>query len=227
MIEGLLFDCDGVLADSEPINHRCWSEAFRARFGAGLPGGASGLVGLDLEAIYRLGVASAGLSVEVLDDETRRALLADKSALFRQIAPGELRPVRGAPELVAAAAARGMPRGVVSFALRARLQLTLDLVGMGGGWGAVLAGEDSLPGEPRQKDWRRAAALLAVPIERCAVIEDSAEGVASARRAGAGLVLGVATAVEAARLQAAGAHRVSPGPWAIDIAQVVGSGVAP
>lgn len=217
MIEGLLLDCDGVLADSEGLNHRCWSEAFRARFGAGLPGGASALVGLDLERIYRLGLEGAGRSAEPLDSATRAELLSHKSRLFLELAPRELRPVLGARELVAAAQARRIPRAVVSSALRPRLLRTLELVALADGWSAVLAGDDLLPGPPPTKDWARAAALIGAPLVRCAIVEDSVEGIMSARDAGVGCVVGVATALDPARLYAAGAHVVYPGPWAIDI----------
>lgn len=217
MIGGLLLDCDGVLADSEPLNHRCWSDAFLAHLGAPLPRDPSVLLGLDLARIYELGCELAGRPTATLDAAARAALLAHKSRLFLEYAPDALRPVRGARELVASAHARGIPCAVVSLALRARLSLTLQLVDLAGDWHAVLAGEDVIPGSPPEKDWSRAAALLGVAPARCAAVDDSTEGVASARARGIGCVVGVATGLPEARLWAAGAHVVAPGPWAIEI----------
>lgn len=221
MIQGLLLDCDGVLADSEALNYRCWAEAFRARLGVVLPGDASALVGLDLERIYRFGIEAAGLSYDEVGADERAALLAHKAELFLALAPRELRPVRGAPELVAAATSRRLPRVVVSSALRGRLLRTLEFVGLAGGWSGVFAGEDLISGRPPTKDWRRAAASIGIPLASCAVLEDSAENVASARAAGVGCVVGVSSTFGEHRMLEAGAHVVVPGPWAIELDHLV------
>ncbi len=206
MILGVLFDCDGVLADSEPLNHRCWSDAFEALLGAPLRGHPSEIVGLDLARIYALGCRYAGRSS--LDEDARRALLAMKSALFLERAPSSLRAAPGARALVSEVSARGIPRAVVSSALRARLLRTLEIIECSEGWSAVLSGEDVIEGEIPQKDWARAALEMGVSLGQCAVFEDSVEGVASARAQGAGHVVAVASGLSLDQLVAAGAHTV-------------------
>ncbi len=208
IVAGLLFDCDGVLADSEPLNFRCWNQAIEEILGASLPPPASALVGLDLDRILQRGLVAAGRPGEPVNPALRAALLARKSELFRALAPASLRPVPGALALVAQARERRIPRAVVSAALRVRLFHTLETLGLGTDWGVVLSGEDLLPGPIPRKDWRRAAAGLGVPLERCAVFEDSAEGVASAREQGVGRVIGVTTGLPAERLWEAGACKV-------------------
>lgn len=208
MIEGVLFDCDGVLTDSEPLNHRCWSDAFAETLGAPLGGPASEIVGLDLARIYALGCRYAARTS--LDEHERSALLARKSALFLERAPTTLRAAPGVATLLSDVRARGLPRAVVSSALRPRLLRTLEIIGCEDGWAIVLAGEDAIPGDPPQKDWARAARALGVALARCAVFEDSVEGVASARAQGAGAIFGVRGGDARTRdaLTAAGAHVV-------------------
>jgi beta-phosphoglucomutase-like phosphatase (HAD superfamily) len=220
---GLLFDCDGVLADSEPLNFRCWNQAIQEILGASLPPPASALVGLDLDRILLRGLAAAGRAGEPVTPALRAALLARKSELFFALTPA-LRPVPGALALVARARELRLPRAVVSAALRVRLFHTLEALGLGTDWGVVLSGEDLLPGSIPRKDWRRAAAALGVPLGRCAVFEDSAEGVASAREQGAGWVIGLTTGLPAERLREAGACKVIRDLEAFSLDELAGGG---
>jgi beta-phosphoglucomutase-like phosphatase (HAD superfamily) len=215
--EALLFDCDGVLADSEALNYRCWSETFAEILGAPLLGPPAEIVGLDLGRLLALGLAVAGRPHERPTPALRDAVLARKSELFLAYAPTHLRPVPGARSLLDQARARRLPRAIVSSALRPRLLRTLELLDFAAGWGAVLAGEDLLPGPVPRKDWQRAATELGIPLARCTVFEDSPEGIASAREQGAGLVLGLTTSLPAERLRSAGAHRVVSDLAGIDL----------
>lgn len=217
MTLGLLLDCDGVLADSEPLNHWCWSEVFRVHLGAPLPADPSLIIGLDLSQICELGARTAGRPVGSMDEALRLSLLKHKSELFLEHAPSRLRAVRGARRLVESAQGRSMPLAIVSSALRARLLRTLEILELADRWDAVLAGEDVLPGERLSKDWARAAALVGLPAAACVAVDDSPEGVASARKQGIGCVVGVATGLPEPRLRDAGAHWVVPGPWSIDL----------
>lgn len=210
----LILDFDGVLADTEPIHQESWRRAFDQLLG--LPAAApSSEIGLSLNEIFeRWGVA---LGVE-LTAAQKEALLARKTEIFFALGTARLRPLPGSVELIRRARALGWYVAIVSRARRMRLHGTLEMMQMPALFDLVLACEDGVDALTDRKDHARAARVFQIDPAHCVVIEDSASGVADARAAGIGRVIGLTTSMHAQALCAAGAHEVVDHLDAVELA---------
>jgi len=200
----LIFDCDGVLVDSEVIAHQTLLDAI-APLGLTIPLADafalfSGRSLKDTIAIIeqRLGRPLPGDFLE----QSRRLLF----ERFRQ----SLMPVAG---VVGAIAALPSARCVASSSSFDRLLLALDVTGLAPLFGAHVFSATQVPfGKPAPDLFLFAAKQMGATPARCIVIEDSPLGVDAGRAAGM-RVIGFAGASHATdaladRLWAAGADRV-------------------
>jgi beta-phosphoglucomutase-like phosphatase (HAD superfamily) len=179
-MDAVIFDCDGVLIDSETIAHEVEVEAMK-RLGLLFDSYAykaqfQGLAVRDwsaaLDEVHRAqrGVALpdgfiAGLSAEI----TRRVL-------------GDIRPIAGA---IAAARAFGGLKAIASSSPKIELHGKVRSLGLWDDFdGHVYSGDDVSRGKPAPDLFLLAAERLSVAPVRCIVIEDSVNGVKAGVAAG-------------------------------------------
>lgn len=172
----VIFDCDGVLVDSEPLSLACLTAGLnrigvaidfatvRARFtGTSMPS-------IMAHIARDYGVAAPPGFVEAVKAETL--------ALFDT----ELRAMRG---VAGAVAALGLPRCVASSSDPVRLRHSLTLTGLLPLFGdCVFSSAQVRRGKPFPDLFLFAAERMGVPPAACLVIEDSVPGVTAARSAG-------------------------------------------
>lgn len=95
-------------------------------------------------------------------------------------------PLPGARELLAWAAAQGIPAAVASSSPRAAIAAALAATGLADGIALYKSGhEDAVHGKPAPDVYLAAAAALGVDAAACVAIEDSPTGSRSARASGA------------------------------------------
>jgi len=95
----------------------------------------------------------------------------------------ELPLIPGAVAAVRRVAAR-FPLGLASSSNRELIDLVLDLAGVADCFRATVSSEEVARGKPAPNVYLEAARLLELPPEDCAAVEDSENGILSARRAG-------------------------------------------
>jgi len=186
----VILDCDGTLADSEPLSRRAWELAL-------VPFGYA-VTRADLAAC--LGRTYAHTHAYF----AARASLPDLEA-FWPLLTGELYPLldrelRAFPDAVSAVeqlASRGIPMAVASSSSRERLERTLSRAGLADAVAITVAGDEVARGKPEPDMFLEAARRLGADPDRCIVVEDSPAGVTAGRRAGM-VVVGVARSDEAA-----------------------------
>jgi HAD superfamily hydrolase (TIGR01509 family) len=172
----VIFDCDGVLVDSEPLAAAALAETLTC---AGLPTTAADCLdrytGLSLDSI-----------VAEVEDKWRRRLPADfrerlkerDYEAFRE----HLRPIEGVEAMLASLR---IPRCVASSGSLEKLDVTLSATGLLRYFAPyVFSAEQVKNGKPAPDLFLHAAARMRVRPERCIVVEDSAVGVAAAHAAG-------------------------------------------
>ena len=179
-MDAVIFDCDGVLIDSETIAHDVELEAF-ARLGLFVDAAAfkARIQGLSVQGWSRefealhLAQTGRGLPAGFIDEmcrEITRRILAD------------IRPIPGAID--AARAARGR-KAVASSSPKVELHGKISGLGLWDDFGGhVYSGDDVQNGKPAPDLFLLAAARLSVPAARCVVIEDSLNGVRAGIAAG-------------------------------------------
>ena len=174
MARALIFDCDGVLVDSEPLAV-AELECLLSRLGAPI----------DSARIYDefLGRSILTIVAAARDHgvDMAPALPEFSQALFRRFRR-ELRPVAGMPEALAALSG---PRAVASSSAPDRLALSLSLTGLAPLFGPhVYSATMVQHGKPAPDLFLLAADRLGVAPADCVVIEDSPAGLRAARAAG-------------------------------------------
>lgn len=175
-IRGLIFDCDGTLADTLPLHYVAWEETFAA---LDLPCPMEFLIqhnGKPTDLIVALYNVEFGRTIDV------ERFTADKERrTYARL--GQARPI----EPVAALARRyrdRLPLAVVSGSNRANVERTLRAIGMRELFQVVLTADDGLPPKPAPALFLEAARRLKVEPRRCQVFEDADAGLEAARRAG-------------------------------------------
>jgi HAD superfamily hydrolase (TIGR01509 family) len=172
----VIFDCDGVLVDSEPISVRLLVETLA---GAGLsltPAEADArFLGRSLASTRAILEADFGL---VLTDDALAAMRRDLYAAFR----AELVPIPGIAETLDALPC---PFCVASSSQPERIELSLTVAGL---WprfeGRAFSATMVARGKPAPDLFLHAARSLGYAPGACLVVEDSPAGIEAAQSAG-------------------------------------------
>jgi len=199
MIEGLIFDMDGVVADTVELHYESWRRLAEDE-GRSFSREANG----PLLGRTREGALELWLDGRAADPGQREALLKRKNDYFleamRALGPGDLLP--GVGDLLREARARGLRLGLASSSRNARQVCTqlgvLDL------FHAFADGSSVVNPKPAPDVFLWVAGRLGLHPARCLVFEDSGAGVRAAR-AGGFRVLGLG---DPAQLE--GAHLTRP-----------------
>jgi len=172
----IIFDCDGVLVDSEPLAMRV---LLRALASAGLDvsseSGFRNYLGRSFSSIAQSLDDLHGLR---LDDAAIEAMRLDLYETYRH----ELRPMAGLldvlPEL-------DIPFCVASSSQMERIRLSLEITGLMARFKPTIFSATMVEhGKPAPDLFLKAAADMGVAPEECVVVEDSPAGIIAAKKAG-------------------------------------------
>jgi HAD superfamily hydrolase (TIGR01509 family) len=193
----VIFDCDGVLVDSDRISLRVQAERISA---LGLETSYEDCVrdflGLGMPATLRILTERLG---GPLPADWERDLDVAVQDAFR----AELRPVPGIEQALDRI---DLPICIASSGSHEKMRLTLGLTGLWdrfSGW--IYSGEEVQRGKPAPDLFLHAASRMSTPPQHCVVVEDSPFGVAGARAAGMS-ALGYAPEGDGERLADEGAE---------------------
>jgi len=187
MLQAVVFDFDGVLANSEPLHLRAFQSVLSGR-GVALSAQEyyEAYVGLDDETVFRQLARERGLAAT---DAWVAALTAEKMDVLQRLLQGASPLFPGAAGAVRAMAAR-VPVAVASGAVRREILQVLDGGGLTEVFTAIVAAGETELSKPAPHPYRRAVELIEVATgdaldpARVAAVEDSLQGLASARAAG-------------------------------------------
>ncbi|MGN2247972.1 HAD family hydrolase [Frateuria sp. GZRR35] len=193
----VIFDCDGVLVDSEPIANRVFARMLAEQ----------GLVFDDRQMDELFLGRTMAHCLALVADRLGRALPDDFEArhdrrLFDALA-AELAPVPGVVQVLDGLA---LPFCVASNGGPDKVRFSLERVGLLPRFeGRLFSAAQVARGKPAPDLFLHAARCMDVAPAACVVVEDSPAGVAGGVAAGM-RVLGFASHTPAARLRDAGAH---------------------
>ena len=181
MIKAIVFDFDGVLADSEPLHLRAYQEVLAA-LGVTLTRDAyyAHYLGYDDEGVFTTVAAAQGFE---LDAQRLDALITEKGRVFDGIIESGDLLYPGAVSCVERMAA-AFPLGIASGALRHEIEAILRGGRLNHYFRFIVASGDTPESKPAADPYRRAVELHAVAPSECLAIEDSRWGIESAKAAG-------------------------------------------
>lgn len=196
-IEGVLFDMDGVLVDSEAFICQAGMEMFAEK---GYPVSAGDFLpftGMG-ENRYLGGVAEKhGIPFDLEKDKARTY------EIYGELVRGKLSPLDGVHEFIGKCRDRGLKMAVASSADPTKVNINLEEIGLSRAlFQAVVTGLDIEHKKPAPDIFLKAAGLIGADPKRCLVVEDAVSGVAAGKAAGA-RVLALTTAFSPAELSEA------------------------
>ena len=177
MIQAVVFDLDGVLVDSEHV----WDEA-RKELAAERGGRWHDQASRDMMGMSSLEWSRYMHDVIGLEDPPEE-ISAEVVRRLEEIYRRELPLVDGAVEAVERLAAR-WPLGLASSSNRELIDLVLELSGLAQNFRVTVSSEEVAHGKPAPDVYLETARRLGVAPEGCAAIEDSENGIKSAKGAG-------------------------------------------
>jgi sugar-phosphatase len=175
-IDGLLFDCDGVLVDSLEAAAVAW-DVWAAEYAPTFD------FRRDIKHGVRMSDTVAGLVAPELREQSERELIR-----LELESAGETVAMPGALELLSS-----LPVGswaVVTSGVRDLAYARLAAAGLPIP-GAVVTADDVTNGKPAPEPYLRGAALIGIDPSRCVVFEDAPAGLAAGRAAGVPTLVGI------------------------------------
>lgn len=201
---GLIFDLDGVLADTEPLHKEAKRDAFRS-FGLEIPEAYYlDWRGRTDEDFANIVGRELGLSESQCAEVLRR-----KHDLFAAREAGLL-PVAGVQDFLRRARGRFEKLGVATSATPRNQAFAFDHFALHPFFDAVVNASHITHAKPHPEPYLKAAELLGLPPSACLVIEDSRNGILSGKAAGCA-VAGITTSYSRAELLATPADLVVDG----------------
>ena len=177
VIEAIVFDCDGVLIDSEPVWERV-RRKFVADHGGRWPGDAQDRM---------MGMSTAEWSAYMSEDFGVRLAPRQVADLVIEAMTAEyethLPLLPGAVDAVRALSAH-WPLAVASSAPKSLIEAVLDASSLREAFRAAVSSEEVARGKPAPDVYLEAAKRLGITPTSCAAIEDSSNGLRSAAAAG-------------------------------------------
>ena len=197
MLQGVVFDMDGVLVDSEPFIAEAAIRMFAEKGASVRPEEFRPFVGTG-EDRFLGGVAEArGIPFDAPRDKARTY------AIYLDLIPGRLHPLPGVRDFVAECRRRGLKLAVASSADAIKVEGNLRELGLPAStFDAVVDGSQVARKKPHPDIFLEAIRRLGLDPASCLVIEDAIAGVAAAKAAGA-RCLGLTTTFTPEQLAAA------------------------
>ncbi|MDE6697680.1 MAG: HAD family phosphatase [Muribaculaceae bacterium] len=180
---GCLFDCDGVIVDSERIYTKIW-EAIETQWPTGIENFTYKIKGTTLEDILE-----RYFPEEVRADVTKELLRLEGMMIYDAL-PGAL-------DFLDELKRKGIPTAMVTSSNGYKMaHLWNDMPHLKEKFNVVITGDEVTCSKPDPEGYLAAAHAIGVDPKRCAVFEDSLQGVKAGKAAGA-FVVGVAGTLKA------------------------------
>lgn len=185
-LAAVVFDMDGLLADTEPLSYRALAAMLARDFGRA-PGPAdeawtTNTVGKHGLEVWELVRDRFALPVTLPDDMP--ALNREWRALYDDLLAQGVEPMPGAVELVRACRAADLRLAVASSSSLAHIATVLAGIGILDAFDSVTSGHEVPRSKPDPAIYRLACERLGVSPADAVAVEDSGPGVLAAARAG-------------------------------------------
>ena len=174
----LLWDMDGVIADSYAFHFAAWQETFARRGVEFTEAAFSKLFGARNDYIV------GNVMGRELPDKDIRIIVEEKEENFRRKATGNIKPFPGALSLLHAIKSGNFKLGLVSSAPMDNIDLVLSECNLKDIFTCVVFGQEVSASKPSPEIYLLAAKKLESIPNDCTVIEDSPLGVKAAKTAG-------------------------------------------
>jgi beta-phosphoglucomutase family hydrolase len=177
-LEAVIWDIDGVLADTASYHFLAWRETFARR----------GINFTEADFMRGFGVRNDAIIRNTLGEKTTadeiETIAREKEATFRRLIGKDIKPLPGVLELLSQLHDRGIRMAIASSTVIENIRLIVGSLGIGKYFEAIITGHDVTEGKPSPQVFLVAAQRLGAEPENCLVFEDAVAGVKAAKSAG-------------------------------------------
>jgi HAD superfamily hydrolase (TIGR01509 family) len=176
MIEGVVFDLDGVLIDSEPVWEEVRREVVEEHGGRWAPDTQRRIMGMNTTEWARY--LSEALGADLRPQQAATLAIDSIAERYRTrlpLLPGAVEAVRRLG---------GWPLAIASSSPARLIGIVLELAGVASLFKVTISSDEVGRGKPAPDVFRTAARRLGLPAASCVAVEDSANGIRSAASAG-------------------------------------------
>ncbi len=176
--KAVIWDMDGVIADTAPYHLSAWQEVFRKR----------GVKFTEEDFKRNFGQKNDTIIRDTLGGQIAQgeidSIAREKEETFRKIIGQNINPFPGVTELLQSLRKHRFKMAIASSTPMENIQLITGSLGIDHYFQSIVTGQDVTEGKPSPQSFLLAAQRLGVKPENCVVIEDAVVGVAAAKRAG-------------------------------------------
>lgn len=180
-LKAVLFDVDGTLVDTEKLQSDAYALVLKQYGHEDIEPTKHGTIHFPGEATNDTWLR---LIKQYPIDEEIQKLAGKKREAAMELLKAGVAPMRGAVELLRSLHEGGVKIALVSSALRDRLTLMVDALGIADYVDVIVSGDDALNHKPAPDSYLLAVQKLGVNADECVVIEDAEVGVQAANAAG-------------------------------------------
>lgn len=176
-MSAVVFDCDGVIVDSEPISYRAWTDVLATYGYAATPDDFEAVTGTRRSDTHAYFATRADIPLS-------EVVIAEVEEIVWRLYETDLAVFDDAVEAIRSLAGNGIRMAVASSSSRRNLDAKLAKFDLAGYFGVIVSGDEVLHGKPAPDLYLAAAAGLGVDAASCLAVEDSLNGARSAAAAG-------------------------------------------
>ncbi len=175
--KAIIWDMDGVIADTAPYHLKAWQQVFQKR----------GVKFTEEDFKHNFGQRNDTIIRDALGQGTSQseieAISLEKENGFRNMVRQRIKPLPGVINLIKRLAEHEFKMALASSAPIENIQLLITGLGINNYFQAIISDKEVTEGKPSPQGFRLAAQRLEVKPENCIVIEDAVAGVTAAKRA--------------------------------------------
>ena len=176
--KAVIWDMDGVIADTAPYHFRAWHEVFQRQGVDFTEADFTRNFGQRNDTIIR-----NTLGAQISQGEVE-AIAKEKEETFRKVLGQNIKPHPGALQLIKSLREHGFRIALASSAPIENIRLITQGLGIDSYFHSIVAGRDVAEGKPSPQGFLLAAERLGVEPGDCVVIEDAIAGVAACKSGG-------------------------------------------
>lgn len=179
MIKAAIFDMDGTMINSEPLQSQAFKEVVRMYGKTPKPykNGMMQVVGVKEKENWEIIKKRHGI------DEDTKVLLEKRNKVYLRILKKNLRPARGLLTLIKLLKNKKITMALASSSKSNHVKAVLSGLNLKKTFAAVLTAEDVKKGKPHPDVFLQAAKKLKVDPKECVVFEDAQSGVEAGQNA--------------------------------------------
>ena len=176
--KAVIWDMDGVIADTAPYHLSAWQQVFQKR----------GVNFTEEDFRRTFGQRNDTIIRNTLGEETPQSEIDDiareKERNFRKVVRQNIKPLPGAIKLIKLLKEREFKMALASSAPIENIRLLTKGLGINKWFQSIICDKDVTEGKPSPQGFLLAAQRLGVEPKNCIVIEDAVAGITAAKRAG-------------------------------------------